>query len=159
MITTLLTHVKDNSHFSLIHKPGVWNPTDSREHHWASGFKLFRVRVSLPLLHRHMGHPHSHVVRVLSFSCNCFQRLLQDESLAQNFAVNLSQGHREHKSLLIGEVGIHVNLLFLFFCERKEKKSLQKQPWLVCYQQGDVPIYYSTQSVIQQPKGQNFILM
>ncbi len=109
---------------------------------------------------RHMGHPHRHVVRVLSLSCNCFQHLLQDESLAQNLAVNLSQGHREHKSLLIGEVGINVNLLFLFFCKRK-KKSLQKQPRSVCYQQGIylLPIYYRTQSIIQLPKGLNSIRM
>ncbi len=109
-----------------------------------------------------MGHPHRHVVRVLSLSCNCFQHLLQDESLAQNFAVNLSQGHREHKSLLIGEVGINVNLLFLFFCKKNTKQVITKTT-MICffYQQGIylLPIYYRTQSIIQLPKGLNSIRM
>lgn len=54
--------------------------------------------------------------------------LLEDEGLAQDLAVDFSQGHREHKSLLIRETCVNVHFLFLFLWNNREIKTALIRP-------------------------------
>lgn len=166
MITTVLTHVESffpsySDQVSEIPPIQSSGTTELRPHRqWGLSFsgQSFPTRFYTDIWDTRTPTE----IRVLRFSSKCFQRLLQDESLAQNFAVNLSQGHRKHKSLLIWKVGINVNLLFLFFCERKGKKGFKKTTKKQ-NNHGRTVInmelsQFCTQSIIQPPKWQSVLI-
>lgn len=45
----------------------------------------------------------------------------QDESLTEDFAIDLSQGHRKHKGFFIGETGVDIHFLLLFLCRTETR--------------------------------------
>lgn len=51
-------------------------------------------------------------------------KVLQDEPLTQDFAVDFSQGHREHEGLLIWQTCVNIHFPLLLLCKHNKMKEV-----------------------------------